>query len=353
MAAPPRPGAAPPQKPFSEGDGMDIEQNLGQMTPPKERGGFRALFGSAEGNLGDQVFRMLTAGFALLAVLLLAAMALQMARASLPSMRQFGWKFLTSTDWDPVLDAYGALPYIFGTVVSSGLALLLVLPVALGVAIYLAELAPLWVRRPLGILVELLAAIPSVIYGLWGIFVMSPWLRDHVQPGLQSLLGWTPFFKGTPRGFGMMAGCLVLAIMILPTIASVSRDVLLAVPGTIREGALALGATRWEMVWKAVLPCARSGILGAVILGLGRALGETMAVTMVIGNRPDISWSLFAPGHSLASVIASNYAEASGDLYLSTLTELGLILFGVTLLLNVVARLLIWRVGRGPAGARH
>ncbi|HNX32507.1 MAG TPA: ABC transporter permease subunit, partial [Holophaga sp.] len=170
---------------------------------------------------------------------------------------------------------------------------------------------------------------------------------------LQRAFGWTPFFQGIPRGFGMMAGCLVLAVMILPTIASVSRDVLLAVPDTIREGALALGATRWEMVRKAVLPCAGSGILGAVILGLGRALGETMAVTMVIGNRPEISWSLFSPGHSLASVVASNYAEASGDLYLAALTELGLILFGVTLLLNIVARLLIWRVGRGPAGARH
>jgi phosphate transport system permease protein len=302
---------------------------------------------------GDGVFHVLTAVFAGLAVVVLAAMALQMLRASAPSLKAFGWKFLSSTDWDPVLDAYGALPYIFGTVASALLALLVALPVALGTAIYLAELAPLWVRRPLGILVELLAAIPSVIYGLWGIFVLSPWLRDSVQPLFQKALGWTPFFKGVPRGFGMMAGCLVLAIMILPTIASVSRDVLLAVPNTIREGALALGATRWEMVRKAVLPSAKSGILGAVILGLGRALGETMAVTMVIGNRPDISWSLFAPGHSLASVIANEYAEASGDLYLSALTELGLILFGVTLFLNIVARLLIWRVAKGPAGARN
>jgi len=302
---------------------------------------------------GDRIFQILTATFAFLVVLVLAAMTLQMFRASIPSLKEFGWKFLASSEWDPVLDSYGALPYIFGTLVSSLLALLLALPVALGTAIYLAELAPLWVRRPLGILVELLAAIPSVIYGLWGIFVLSPWLRDSIQPLLQKALGWTPFFTGTPRGFGMMAGSLVLAIMILPTIASVSRDVLLAVPNTIREGALALGATRWEMVRKAVLPCAKNGILGAVILGLGRALGETMAVTMVIGNRPDISWSLFSPGHSLASVIASNYAEASGDLYLAALTELGLILFGVTLLLNIMARLLIWRVGRGPAGARN
>ncbi len=305
------------------------------------------------GNLGDQLFRILTAVFAGLTVLVLAAMALQMLRTSAASLKAFGWGFLTSRDWDPVLDAYGALPYIFGTLASSLIALAIALPVALGTAIYLAELAPLWVRRPLGILVELLAAIPSVIYGLWGIFVMSPWLRETIQPFFQKTLGWTPFFSGVPRGFGMMAGCLVLAIMILPTIASVSRDVLLAVPNTIREGALALGATRWEMVRKAVLPCAKSGILGAVILGLGRALGETMAVTMVIGNRADISWSMFGPGHSLASVIANEYAEASGDLHLSALTELGLILFGVTLLLNIVARILIWRVSRGPAGARN
>ena len=328
---------------------MDEVRNQGQETHQKEP--LAALSGG--GNLGDQVFRVLTAFFAALAVLVLAAMALQMFRAAIPSLKQFGWKFLSSTDWDPVLDSYGALPYIFGTVASSILALLVALPVALGTAIYLAELAPLWVRRPLGILVELLAAIPSVIYGLWGIFVMSPWLRNSVQPLLQKIFGWTPFFKGVPRGFGMMAGCLVLAIMILPTIASVSRDVLLAVPNSIREGALALGATRWEMVRKAVLPCAKNGILGAVILGLGRALGETMAVTMVIGNRPDISWSLFSPGHSLASVIANEYAEASGDLYLSALTELGLILFGVTLMLNILARVLIWRVARGPAGARN
>jgi phosphate transport system permease protein len=330
---------------------MGIENNSGLREEPLTAlsGGFRWK----GGNVGDQIFRLLTALFAILAVLILAGMALQMAKASLPALHQFGWKFLTSSEWDPVLDSYGALPYIFGTIVSSVLALLITLPVALGVAVYLAELAPLWVRRPLGILVELLAAIPSVIYGLWGIFVLSPWLRDSVQPLLQQTFGWTPFFTGTPRGFGMMAGSLVLAIMILPTIASVSRDVLLAVPDTIREGALALGATRWEMVRKAVLPCAKSGILGAVILGLGRALGETMAITMVIGNRPDISWSLFSPSHSLASVIASNYAEASGDLYLAALTELGLILFGVTLLLNVMARFLIWSTGRGPAGARN
>lgn len=300
----------------------------------------------AEKNTADRVFRALTALFALSSLLALGGMTLQVVRASLPSIKAFGWRFISSQEWDPVLDAYGALPYIFGTLVSSLLALALVLPIALGIAIYLSELAPEWVRKPFGFLVELLAAIPSVIYGLWGIFVMTPWLRESVQPFLAKYLGFLPFFKGTPMGLGLMAGVLILAIMILPTIASVSRDVLQAVPGNLREGALALGSTRWEMIYKVVLPAARSGILGAVILGLGRALGETMAVTMLIGNRANISFSLFEPSYTLASVIANEYAEASGDLYLSALTEIGLILFGVTVLLNIVARLLIWRVGK-------
>ena len=312
---------------------------------------WRAFRRGKEINAADRVFLWVTGLFAAIIILVLGAITLQMFRASLPAIRQFGWHFLVSNEWDPVLDAFGALPYIYGTVVSSLLALALAVPIALGIAIYLAELAPAWVRRPLGFLVELLAAIPSVIYGLWGIFVLAPWLRDSVQPFLAKTLGFLPFFQGTPRGLGLMAGVLILAIMILPTIASVSRDVLEAVPNPLREGALALGATRWEMVRKAVLPSASSGILGAVILGLGRALGETMAVTMVIGNRAEISLSLFDPSYSLASVIANEYAEASGDLYLAALTELGLILFGVTVVLNIVARLLIWRVARVPSGA--
>ena len=298
------------------------------------------------GRLGgpDRIFRGVTSIFAALAILLLAAMAFVMLRESLPALQAFGWRFLKGIDWDPVQDSYGALPYIYGTLVSSLLALALAVPVALGIAIYLAELAPAWLRRPLGFLVELLAAIPSVIYGLWGVFVLAPWLRDSVQPLFAKALGFTPFFRGTPRGFGLMAGVLILAIMILPTIASVSRDVLEAVPNSIREGALALGTTRWEMVRRTVLPSARSGIVGAVILGLGRALGETMAVTMVIGNRADISLSLFEPSHTLASLLANEYAEASGDLYHASLMEIALILFAVTVLLNIVARLLIWRV---------
>jgi phosphate transport system permease protein len=304
-----------------------------------------------ESNLGDRCFRLLSASFAALVILLLAAMALQMMRASALSLEHFGLAFITSREWDAVQERFGALPFIFGTVVSSLLALAIVLPVALGVAVFLSELAPRWIRQPLGFLVELLAAIPSVVYGLWGIFLLTPWLRETVEPLLAKLFGFLPFFRGTPNGFGMFAGGLVLAIMILPTIASVSRDVMRAVPTSYREAMLALGATRYETVRIAVLPHARSGIVGAIILGLGRALGETMAVTMVIGNRADISASLFAPAATMASVIANEYTEASGDLHLAALSELGLLLFAVTVTLNLVARLLVWRVARLPSGA--
>lgn len=297
----------------------------------------------------DRLFKGVTGLFALFALLALAGMALQMVRGSLPTIQLFGWKFVTGSDWDPVLDSFGALPYIYGTLASSVLALLFALPVALGAAIFMVELAPARLKRPVGFLIETLAAVPSVIYGLWGVFVLVPWLRESVQPFLAKHLGFLPFFRGTPMGFSLLAGAVILAIMILPTIASVSRDVLQAVPGTLREGALALGLTRWEMISKVVLPAARSGILGAVILGLGRALGETMAVTMVIGNRANISLSLFEPSYSLASVIANEYAEASGDLYMSALTEIGLILFVVTILLNIAARILIWRMERQVA----
>jgi phosphate transport system permease protein len=301
-------------------------------------------------NLGDRVFRLITATFAAGAIVTLAAMALQMTRASALSLSRFGFGFVVNTHWDPVRELYGALPFIYGTLVSSLLALAIAVPISLGVAVYLAELAPGWVRRPLGFTVELLAAIPSVVYGLWGIFVLAPWLRESIQPNLKDALGFLPLFSGTPRGYGMLAGGLILAIMILPTIASVSRDVMRAVPNAYREGALALGATRWETVWAAVFPVARSGIVGAIILGLGRALGETMAVTMVIGNRAEISASLFDPSATMASVIANEYTEAASDLYLSALSELGLLLFAVTVLLNIGARLLLWRVSRMPGG---
>lgn len=317
-----------------------------------ERPGLRQLLLGSEVNLGDRVFRAITATFALAIVLTLVALTLEMTRASALSMQRFGLGFVIGQDWDPVRGSFGALPFIYGTLVSSLLALLIAVPISLGVAAYLSELAPTFIRRPFGFMVELLAAIPSVVYGLWGIFVLAPWLREHVQPLLAKALGFLPLFTGPARGYGMLAGGLILAIMILPTIASVARDVMRAVPGVYREGALALGATRWEAIRVGVLPLARSGIVGAIVLGLGRALGETMAVTMVIGNRAEIAASLFAPSATMASAIANEYTEAADDLYLSALSQLGLLLFVVTLLLNILARILVWRVSRAPGGAR-
>lgn len=299
-----------------------------------------------QGNRGDILFRrmVLVGGLALVA--LLVAIALELTRASAPSLDAFGFQFLRSTTWDPVREIFGGLPFVYGTIVSSLLALLIAVPISLGVAIFLVELAPPWLRGPVGSMVELLAALPSVVYGLWGIFILVPWLRGSVEPVLGRVLGFLPLFAGPSQGFGMLAGGVVLSIMILPTISSVSREVLLAVPNWLREGALALGTTRWEMIRGTVLPFARSGIIGAIILGLGRALGETMAVTMVIGNRPQIASSLFAPGYTMAAVIANEYTEATGDLHLSALAEIGLLLFAVTLALNALARLLVWRVSR-------
>jgi phosphate transport system permease protein len=297
-----------------------------------------------EVNPGDWLFRVLAATFAVLVLLLLLAMAAQMTRAAWPSLEAFGFGFVLGSDWNPVLDSYGALPFIYGTVVSSILALCFAVPIAIGTAIFLSDLAPGWMKSPVSFLVELLAAVPSVVYGLWGIFALVPALRDHVEPLLGSMLGFLPLFQGPHQGFGMLAGGVILAIMILPTIASVSREVLRAVPDTYREAALALGATRWETIWHTVLPSARSGLLGAAILGLGRALGETMAITMVIGNRAEISASLFAPSYTMASVIANEFTEATGDLYLAALAEIGMLLFAVSVVLNVIARLLVWRV---------
>jgi phosphate transport system permease protein len=238
---------------------------------------------------------------------------------------------------------------IFGTLMSSLIALLIAVPLSLGVAIFLTEFAPKWLRQPIAFLVELLAAIPSVVYGLWGIFVLIPFLRAVVAPALKAIFGWTPFFRGVFYGNSMLAGGVILAIMIVPYIAAVSREVLRAVPGSQREAALGLGATRWEAVWTAVLPYGRAGIIGAVMLGLGRALGETMAVTMVIGNRHDIGASLFAPGYTLAAAIANEFAEATTNVYIAALFEVGLLLFLITVVVNALARLLVWRVARGAA----
>ncbi len=301
---------------------------------------------------GDRIFRVITAGFGVLMIVVLGVIVLALVSESREGLARYGLGFVWSTDWDPVRELFGAAPFIFGTVVSSLLALLIAVPISLGIAIYLTELAPPWFRRPAAFVVELLAAVPSVIYGLWGIFVLAPWLRESVEPKLESTLGFLPLFQGAHLGYGMLAGGIILSIMILPTISSVMREVLATVPDLLRENALALGATRVEALRHVLLPFVRSGMVGAVILGLGRALGETMAVTMVIGNRPEIAYSLFAPGYTMASVIANEYAEASSGAHLSALTEIGLVLFAVTLLLNVVARLLVWRVGRLPEGAR-
>lgn len=300
-------------------------------------------------NRGDRAYRALLTGLGLLLPLLLLAFVVELARNAWPSMQRFGWRFLWSSTWDPVAEIYGAAPMIFGTLVSSLLALIIAIPLALGVSIFLTEFAPKWMRQPVAFLVELLAAIPSVVYGLWGIFVLIPFLRAFVAPPLRAVFGWTPFFDGVFYGNSMLAGGIILAIMIVPYIASVSREVLLAVPSTQREAALGLGATRWEAVWTAVLPYGRAGIIGAIMLGLGRALGETMAVTMVIGNRHDIGISVFQPGYTMAAAIANEFSEATSDLYLSALFEVGLILFVITVIVNALARILVWRVARGAA----
>lgn len=268
------------------------------------------------------------------------------------SLVQFGWKFFSRSAWDPVSGDFGALPFIWGTLATSFLALLMAVPLALGVAVFVTELCPRPLRAPISFLTELLAAIPSVVYGLWGVFVLVPLMRNVIGPFLSKTLGWTGFFEGPNFGVGLLTAGIILAIMILPIISSLTRDIMLAVPNSQREGVLALGATRWEMIRVGVLRNSRIGIVGAVMLGLGRALGETMAVTMVIGNHPNISKSLFAPANTLASVIAGEFTEATGDLYLSALIEIGLALFLVTIVVNAIARLMVWAVTRGaPVGA--
>jgi phosphate transport system permease protein len=262
------------------------------------------------------------------------------------SLVQFGWKFFTRQAWDPVSGDFGALPFIYGTLATSLLALCMAVPLALGVAVFITELCPRPLRAPISFLTELLAAIPSVVYGLWAVFVLVPLMRDVIGPFLVKTLGWTGFFEGANFGVGLLTASMILAIMILPIISSLTRDIMNAVPNSQREAVLALGATRWEMIRIGVLRNSRIGIVGAVMLGLGRALGETMAVTMVIGNHPDISKSLFAPGYTLASVIANEFSEATGDLYLSALIEIGLALFLVTIVVNAIARLMVWAVTR-------
>ncbi len=301
------------------------------------------------GRFGGRMFNVVIVGGALLVVSLMSLMVYELVTTSWLSLERFGFAFIWTSDWDPVRLKFGALPFMYGTLVSSVLALLIAVPPSIGVAIFLVELSPLWLRGPIAFLGELLAAIPSVVYGLWGIFILAPWMQQTAQPFLKSTMGFLPLFQGPAYGVGMLTAGIILAIMVTPFVSSVTREVLAQVPRAQREAALALGATRWEMIRMAVLPFGWSGIIGACMLGLGRALGETMAVTMVIGNRPEIALSLFAPSYTMASVIANEFTEATDDLYLSALIEIGLVLFVITLVVNILARLLVWRAGRGMA----
>ena len=301
--------------------------------------------------IGDRLYRWITTGFALIIPALLLLIAVEVFVAGWPALSKFGVSFLTSSEWDAVNGKFGAAPAIFGTLVSSAIALIIATPLAVGVAIFLSEFAPRWIRQPLAFLVDLLAAIPSVVYGLWGLLVLLPMLRQHFMPFVKDTLhlGNFALFSGPAYGPSMIAAGLILAIMVLPYISAVTREVLLAVPRSQREAALALGATRWEMIRDAVVPYAKSRIIGGIILGLGRALGETMAVTMVIGNRHEISSSLFQPGYTMASLIANEFSEATNDLHLSALMGIGAVLFVVTIIVNTIARWLVWQTGRNKA----
>lgn len=307
----------------------------------------RFLMRRGNSAFADGAFRWVIVLSAISLLAIVALIAFELVARSRETLTEFGWHFVFGTAWDPIRNHYGALPFLYGTVVSSLIGLVLAVPLAIGVAVFLTEMCPKFLRAPLSFLTELLAAIPSVVYGLWGIFVLVPILRDHVNPALITGLGWTGLFAKPNFGVGMLAAGVILAIMILPIISSLTREVMTAVPNSQREAVLALGATRWEMIRMGVLRNARIGIVGAMMLGLGRALGETMAVTMVIGNRPDILHNLLAPGYSMASVIANEFTEASSNLYLSALVEIGLVLFVVTIIVNALARLLVWAVTRG------
>lgn len=300
---------------------------------------------------GEVPFKAITVVFSLVVLSLSVVVLYELISSSMPAFGKFRFGFLTSKEWDPVQQVFGALPFIWGSFYTSIIALVLALPISIGIAIFLTELAPTWLRQPVGFIIELLAAIPSLIYGLWGLFVLVPIMQEYVQPALMKF-DFLPFFTGYPLGIGMMSAGLIVAIMIIPTISSISREVMYTVPDIQREGGLALGMTRWEVVSKVVIPFSRTGILGAVILGLGRALGETMAVTMLIGNTPKISLSLLEPGYTISSAIANEFAEATDKMHVSALIELGLILFFISIMINVLAKLLMWRMNRYIGGAR-
>jgi len=290
---------------------------------------------------GDEIVRLVTFLFAASVVLVTLLLVFELWTGSTLPRHKFGFHFFVTSVWDPIADQFGALPFIYGTLVTAGISLVLAVPLGIGAAIFLAELAPARVSDVLQFFIDLLAAVPSVIYGVLGVFIVIPLMREYIQPALKSSLGFLPLFQGPAYGVGFLTAGLVLAIMVIPYIISVSREVLLSVPRDQREAALALGATRWESTWKVVVPFARTGIMGSIFLALARALGETMAVTMVIGNTPTISASLFSPGYSIAAVIANEFTEATGDIYLQSLIELGLVLFLLTFILNGLARVLI------------
>lgn len=306
-------------------------------------------------NRGDWLFSWITTGIAAGSVLVLAIIIVLLFLDGRASIFKYGFGFLTNSNWDPVAHEFGAAAYIYGTVVTSILALLIATPIALGAAIYIAEYAPLWMRGPVSFVVELLAVIPSIIYGLWGFFVLSPIMRGYVEPALKETVGQLPvvgtLFSGPILGKDLLMGGVILAIMILPTIMAVSREIILAVPNTQREGMIALSATKWETIRYAVLPYARAGIAGAAVLGLARALGETMAVTMVVGNSSTrITGSLFTPGYTMASAIANQFTEADSEIYFSAIVEVGLVLMLVATIANMAARGLVWVFSRGPGG---
>jgi phosphate transport system permease protein len=296
---------------------------------------------------GDEIAHLITLVFAAGILLVTSLLVFELWRTSYLSRAKFGWMFFWTRTWDPIFDNFGAAPFIYGTLVTSAVALVIAVPLGLASAIFLSELAPRKVSDIISFLIDLLAAVPSVIYGLLGIFIVVPLMRTILGPAIKSVLGFTPLFSGPNYGVGFLTAGIVLAIMVVPFIISVSREVLLTVPREQREAALALGATRWESTWQVVVPWARTGIMGSIFLALARALGETMAVTMVIGNDPKITASLFAPGYTIASVIANEFTEATGDLYLSALIELGLVLFLMTFILNGLARILIVATERG------
>jgi phosphate transport system permease protein len=302
---------------------------------------------------GDEIARIITFLFAASVVLITLLLVYELWQDSVLPRHKFGFHFFVTSVWDPIFDQFGALPFIYGTLVTAGVSLLLAVPLGLGAAIFLAELAPARVSDTLEFFIDLLAAVPSVIYGLLGVFIVVPLMREYIQPGLKKTLGFLPLFSGPGYGVGFLTAGIVLAIMVIPYIISVSREVLLSVPRDQREAALGLGATRWESTWRVVVPFARTGIMGSIFLALARALGETMAVTMVIGNTPTISASLFSPGYSIAAVIANEFTEATGDLYLQSLIELGLVLFLLTFILNGLARILIIVTSQRGSGVGH